>query len=67
LTVQGKIQAAVMTGLPIFFVVGVSASNRRFFDPMLHTPDGQKMLLICLVMWILGALSIWKISTFRDI
>src|SRR5205807_907077 len=35
LTVQGKIQAAVMTGLPVFFVIGVSASNPHFFDGML--------------------------------
>ncbi len=67
LTVQGKIQAAVMTGLPIFFVFGVSASNPHFFDGMLHSPDGQKLLMICAVLWVLGALSIWKISSFKEI
>ena len=67
LTVQGKIQAAVMTGLPVVFVFGVSATNRKFFDPMLHTPDGQKLVALCLVLWLVGALSILKISTFKDV
>ena len=66
LTVQGRIQAGVMTALPVFFVVGVSASNPHFFDSMLNTPDGQRLLVICFVMWVLGALSIIKISTFKE-
>jgi len=67
LTVQGKIQAAVMTGLPVVFVLGVSATNPKFFDGMLHTPDGQKLVALCMVLWLAGAFSILKISTFKDI
>lgn len=67
LTIQGKIQAVVMSGLPIFFVFGVSASNPHFFDVMLNTPQGQKLVILCAVLWVLGALSIWKISTFKDL
>lgn len=67
LTIQGKIQAIVMTGLPIFFIVGVSASNPHFFDVMLNTEQGQKMLIVCAVLWLLGAVSIWKISTFKEV
>ena len=66
LTVQGRIQAAVMTALPVFFVFGVSASNPHFFDSMLNTPDGKKLIMLCLVLWVLGALSILKISTFKE-
>lgn len=66
LTIQGKIQATVMTGLPIFFVVGVSASNPHFFDVMFQTEMGQKMLIACAILWVLGAVSIIKISTFKD-
>lgn len=66
LTVQGKIQAAVMTGLPVIFVLGVSTTNPKFFDGMLHTPDGQKLVALCLVLWVVGALSILKISTFKE-
>ncbi len=67
LTIQGKIQAVVMSGLPVIFYLGVSSSNPKFFDVMRDTPLGQKMLMICVVLWILGALSIWKISTIKDL
>ncbi len=67
LTVQGRIQAVVMSGLPVVFVIGVSASNPKFFNSMTNTPDGQKLVLLCFVLWVLGVLSIMKISTFKDI
>jgi len=67
LTVQGKIQAIVMTGLPVFFFFSVSAANPHFFDTMLHSATGQKMMVACIVLWVVGALSIWKISTFKDV
>ena len=66
LTIQGKIQAVVMTGLPVFFFFGVSSTNPHFFDTMMHTPKGQQMLIVCFVLWVLGAGSIIKISTFKD-
>ncbi len=67
LTVQGKIQAIVMTGLPVFFFMTVSGSNPHFFDVMFNSATGQKLITACVIMWVLGALSIWKISTFKDI
>jgi tight adherence protein B len=67
LTMQGKIQAVVMTGLPVVFFFTVSGSNPHFFDTMFHTPRGQQMMTLCIVLWVVGALSIWKISTFKDI
>ena len=67
LTIQGKIQAFVMTGLPVFFFFTVSGSNPHFFDVMFNSPMGQKLLFGCIILWILGAMSIWKISTFKDV
>ena len=66
LTVQGKLQAVVMTGLPVLFIFAVSGSNPQFFDPMLHTPIGHKALILCAVLWVLGALCVVKISSFDD-
>ena len=66
LTIQGKIQAIVMTGLPVFFVMGVSASNPKFFDVMFRLPEGKQMLITCAVLWSLGAFFIWKISKFKN-
>jgi tight adherence protein B len=67
LTVQGKIQAIVMTGLPVFFFFTVSGSNPHFFDIMFNSARGQHLMALCAVLWVLGALSIWKISTFKDV
>jgi len=67
LTVQGKIQAVVMTGLPVVFFFTVSGSNPHFFDNMFHSPKGQQMMILCVILWIMGALSIWKISKFKDV
>ena len=66
LTVQGKIQAVVMTGLPIFFVVGVSASNPKFFNSMTNLPQGRQLLMVAGGLWLLGAFFIWKISKLKD-
>ena len=67
LTMQGKIQAVVMTGLPVVFFFTVSGSNPHFFDTMFNSPKGQQMMILCIVLWVVGALSIWKISTFKDV
>ena len=67
LTVQGKLQAIVMTGLPLLFIGAVASSNPGFFDPMLKTEMGHKAVAVCVVLWIVGALSIVKISTFKDV
>ncbi len=67
LTVQGKIQAFVMTGLPVFFFFTVSGSNPHFFDVMFNSEKGQQLLALCVILWLMGAVSIWKISTFRDV
>ena len=66
LTIQGKLQAFVMTLLPILFIMTVSASTPKFFDPMLHTSDGHKIMTLAGVLWVLGAFFIWKISSLKN-
>ncbi len=66
LTIQGKIQAVVMTLLPIFFVIGVSASNPKFFEVMLKIPQGRQMLMFAGGLWVCGTLLILKISKLKD-
>jgi hypothetical protein len=34
---------------------------------MFNSPKVQQMMITCSVLWIMGALSIWKISTFKDV
>lgn len=66
LTLQGKIQGFIMILLPIGFTFIVYNANRRIFDHMLHSEMGRMLLLTAIVLEIVGAFLIWKISTFKD-
>ena len=66
LTVQGKIQGVVMSLLPIGFAFVVYSTNKQIFDHMLHSDVGRAMLMYAVVSETIGALLIWKISTFKD-
>lgn len=66
LTIQGKIQGIVMSILPIGFAFVVYSTNRQIFDHMLHSDIGRTMLMYAVVSEVIGAILIWKISTFKD-
>lgn len=67
LTLQGKIQGVVMSGLPIGFGVVVYSTNPHFYDSMLYTDLGRMLLFTAILLEIVGTFMIWKISTFKDI
>lgn len=67
LTLQGKIQGVVMSGLPIGFGVVVYSTNPHFYDSMLYTDFGRMLLMTAIILEIVGAIMIWKISTFKDL
>ncbi len=66
LTIQGKLQGIVMSLLPIGFAFVVYSTNRTIFDHMLHSDIGRAMLMYAVVSEFIGAILIWKISTFKD-
>ncbi len=66
LTLQGKIQGVVMSGLPIAFGYVVYTTNKKIFDHMFVSDLGRLMLIYAVISEILGAFMIWKISTFKD-
>ncbi len=66
LTLQGKIQGVVMTLLPFVFGFVVYGTNPKFFDSMIHTEIGRRLLICAAVAETIGAYLIWKISTFKD-
>lgn len=66
LTLQGKLQGAVMSLLPFGFAMVVQGSNPHFFDSMFYSELGKSLLMLCFVLWVVGAFFIWKISTFKD-
>src|SRR3989338_2605658 len=64
LTLQGKLQGAVMSLLPFGFASVVQGSNPHFFDSMFYSDMGKSILMLCFVLWTVGAFFILKISTF---
>lgn len=66
LTIQGKIQGIVMALLPIGFAYVVYTANRRIFDHMLTSQLGKTMLIYAVVSELIGAIMIFKISSFKD-
>jgi len=66
LTVQGKIQGVVMSILPVAFAFLLYSSNRRIFDNMLASELGRSLLIYAVVSQMIGAIMIWRISTFKE-
>ena len=62
LTVQGKLQGAIMCILPIGFAILVYSFNPRFFDVMLQDELGQFLLGYALISQIVGIFLIRKFS-----
>ena len=67
LTVQGKLQALVMSGLPIGFFFLVQATNPKYFNVMMTTQMGQMLMAIAAGLWLIGTFLIIKISSFGDV
>ena len=66
LTLQGKIQGAVMSLLPIGFGFVVYSTNPQFFKTMTETSIGRILLSYAAISELIGAFLIWKISVFKD-
>ncbi|MFH1360152.1 MAG: type II secretion system F family protein [Candidatus Omnitrophota bacterium] len=66
LTLQGRIQGAVMTLLPIAFAVIVTSTNKDFFQIMLTDELGRMLLIYAITSELIGAFLIWKISSFKE-
>lgn len=66
LTLQGKVQSLVMSGLPIAFFMLVRGTNPTYFNVMLESDIGRILLGVCLFLWVVGTFFIIKISSFKD-
>ena len=66
LTLQGKLQAFVMSGLPVAFFFMVRSTNPQYFKVMVTTDIGRLLVFVCLGLWIVGTFFILKISSFSD-
>ncbi|MFH0753761.1 MAG: type II secretion system F family protein [Candidatus Omnitrophota bacterium] len=66
LTVQGKLQALVMSALPVGFFLIVNATNPKYFQIMTGTETGRMLFGIAIGLWLVGTFAIIKISSFDD-
>jgi tight adherence protein B len=65
LTLQGKLQGILMSGLPIFFTAFILKQNPSHFDIMLQSQTGRILIVIAIVGQIVGMYLIKRISTIR--
>ncbi len=66
LTLQGRIQGAVMSLLPVGFAFIVYSANKRLFESMLNSELGKSLLLYALISQCIGMVLIWRISTNKE-
>lgn len=65
LTLQGRLQGAIMSFLPIVFVAWVLSVNKHHFDIMLKSDLGRMLLIVAVVMQIVGMVLIKMFSTIK--
>jgi len=65
LTMQGKMQGVIMSGLPFMFVWWVLTFNKEHFNIMLQNDLGRSLLGIAIVLQFIGIFLIKKFSVIR--
>jgi len=65
LTLQGRMQGAIMSVLPFLFVWWVMTFNRQHFDIMLQSELGRMLIFAAAALQIIGMVLIRKFSTVR--
>ena len=54
LTLQGRMQAWIMSLLPVGFAALVRTFNPTYFDPLLHDPTGKTLMITAVGLWLCG-------------
>ena len=65
LTLQGRMQGLIMSGLPFVFVWWVVAFNKQHFDIMFQTQTGRQLIFVAVILQIVGMAFIKKFSTIK--
>ena len=60
LTLQGRMQAFIMSVLPIGFATLIKIFNPHYFDPLLQTGVGRMLIMIAVILWVCGVLVLRK-------
>ena len=62
LTLQGRLQAYIMSFLPVGFAVLVRAFNKAYFDPLLQEPVGKVLIMTAAGLWFVGMILLLRLS-----
>lgn len=62
LTTQGKLQAYLMSVIPVAFAMFIKATNPAYFDTLLRTKMGGTLLILAVVLWIVGVILVVRLS-----
>lgn len=65
LTLQGRLQGVIMSGLPIVFVLWVISVNKHHFDIMLTSDTGRMLLVLAALLQVVGMFLIRKFSIIK--
>ena len=65
LTLQGRMQAAIMSVLPFLFVGWVITVNKHHFDIMLKSDLGRMLLIVAVLLQLFGMFLIRKFSIIK--
>lgn len=65
LTLQGRLQAVIMSVLPFCFVGWVITVNKHHFDIMLQNDMGRFLLILAVILQVVGMFLIRKFSIIR--
>lgn len=62
LTMQGKLQAYVMSSLPVAFALMVRTFNPSYYDVLLRDAMGQMLLILAAALWAVGMVLLVRLS-----
>ena len=62
LTLQGRLQAYIMSFLPVGFAVLVRGFNPTYFDPLLHDPAGKTLIFTAVGLWVCGMVLLMRFA-----
>lgn len=65
LTMQGRIQAYVISALPLAFAVFMRPLNPQFFDVFLRDPVGQTLIVLAVALWLVGMYLLFRMSKVK--
>ena len=65
LTAMGRASAYVLVGIPFFMLGALTLLNAEYMAPLYHTPTGNKLMIVGIVMIGIGSLMLRKIVSFK--